>query len=142
VKPFRDIQVDDLIPHAMQDEIDSRGYVPIRGPLPQGETADSLLGEITQIRYAAGGLLSDHDPRERMADRNAACGDREPSFKGIYREVFNLESCHALVHHPALKQAMRVLIGDQLLVHPKPIGRLIFPDCERLVVGRAALTRE
>jgi ectoine hydroxylase-related dioxygenase (phytanoyl-CoA dioxygenase family) len=27
-----------------------------------------------------------------------------------------------------------MLVGDEVLVHPKPIGRLIFPNCDRLVV--------
>lgn len=133
VTPFRDIQACDLTSNAIQDEIDSRGYVLIRGLLPH-DAVDSPLGEITQILYAAGWLLAEHDPRERMADKSAACGDPDPSFKRTYQEVFNLESFHALPHHPALKRAMRMLVGDQLLVHPKPIGRLIFPDCERLVV--------
>jgi hypothetical protein len=133
VNPFRDIQARDVNPYAMQDEIDSRGYVLIRGLLPR-DTVDSLLGEIAQILYTAGWLLADHDPRERMADKSAACGDPDPSFKRTYQEVFNLESFHALPHHSDLRRAMRMLVGNQLLVHPKPIGRLIFPDCERLVV--------
>jgi ectoine hydroxylase-related dioxygenase (phytanoyl-CoA dioxygenase family) len=29
---------------------------------------------------------------------------------------------------------MKMLVGERLLIHPKPIGRLIFPYCERLVV--------
>jgi ectoine hydroxylase-related dioxygenase (phytanoyl-CoA dioxygenase family) len=29
---------------------------------------------------------------------------------------------------------MKMLVGERLLIHPKPIGRLIFPHCERLVV--------
>lgn len=28
---------------------------------------------------------------------------------------------------------MSMLVGERLLIHPKPIGRLIFPHCERLV---------
>ncbi|MCU1314219.1 MAG: Phytanoyl-CoA dioxygenase [Acidobacteriaceae bacterium] len=131
--PFRDLQACDLTSDAMQAEIVSRGYVLIRGLLPH-DAVESLLGEITQILCAAGWLLAGHDARERMADESAACGDPDPSFKRTYQEVFNLESFHALPHHSALKRAMRMLVGDQLLVHPKPIGRLIFPDCERLVV--------
>ena len=133
VKPFHNLQACDITPHAMRDEMDSRGYMLIRQLLPR-DTVDAVLGEITQVLYGAGWLLAGHDPRERMADSNAACGDPDPSFKRTYQQVFNLESFHALPHHPALKRAMRMLVGDQLLVHPKPIGRLIFPDCERLVV--------
>ena len=51
----------------------------------------------------------------------------------MYQEVFNLESLHRLPHDPALRNVMTMLAGDQVLVHPKPIGRLIFPKCERLV---------
>jgi phytanoyl-CoA dioxygenase PhyH len=133
VKPFHEIQAFDLTSSTLQDEIRSRGYLLIRGLLPY-DALSPLLREITQILAAAGWLLPDHDPLERVADTSAACGDPDPSFKQTYQKIFNLEAFHALAHHPALKQAMRKLVGEQLLVHPKPIGRLIFPNCERLVV--------
>jgi hypothetical protein len=133
VKPFREIQACDLTSQSLQDAIESRGYLLIRGLLPS-EVPRSLLDEITRILYAAGWLLLEHGPLEHIADINAACGDPDPSFKQTYQEIFNLESFHAMAHHPALKQVMSMLVGNQLLVHPKPIGRLIFPHSERLVV--------
>ncbi len=63
---------------------------------------------------------------ERKANIGAACGDPDPVFKRVYQQVFNLESFHALPHQPALHEVMKMLAGDQVLVHPKPIGRLIF----------------
>jgi hypothetical protein len=87
-----------------------------------------------QIICAAEWLLPDHIPISRMANADAACGDPDPSFKRVYEQVFSLESFHALAHHPALRQVMNLLVGPQLLIHPKPIGRLIFPNCERFVV--------
>jgi len=86
-----------------------------------------------RILYSAGWLVRDDDPLERMADIGAACGDPDPSFKRIYQAVFNLESFHSLPHHPDLQQVMSKLVGENILIHPKPIGRLIFPRCERLV---------
>lgn len=133
VKPFREIQACDLTSCSLQDEIDSRGYVLIRRLLPD-DALRPLLGEITRVLYAAGWLVPDHDPLERIANTSAACGDPDPSFKRTYQEIFNLESFHALAHHPALKQVMNRIVGERLLIHPKPIGRLIFPQCERLVV--------
>ncbi len=132
VKPFREIKACDLTPRSLQDEIASRGYLLVRESLPR-DALSPLLGDITQILYAAGWLLPDHDPLERIADTSAACGDPDPSFKQTYQEIFNLESFHALPHHPALKQVVSMLVGERLLIHPKPIGRLIFPHCERLV---------
>lgn len=111
----------------------SHGYILIRRLLPPEDIA-GLLNQITQIAYAANWLLPDYAPRERMADISAACGDSDSSFKHVYEQIFNLESFHALAHHPALRQVMHLLVGPQLLIHPKPIGRVIFPNCERLVI--------
>ena len=132
MKPFHELQACDVTSHSLQDEIASRGYLLVRGLLPH-DALRPLLSEITQVFHSTGWLLPDHDPLERIADTSAACGDPDPSFKRTYHHIFNLESFHALPHHPALKQVMSMLVGEQLLIHPKPIGRLIFPHCERLV---------
>lgn len=133
MKPFREMKMHDLTAHALQDEIASEGYALIRRLLPEDDITQ-LLREITQILSLAGWLLPGHDPLERVADLSAACGDPDPAFKHTYQKVFNLEPFHALPHHPALQWTMKMLIGDRLLIHPKPIGRLIFPRCERLTV--------
>jgi ectoine hydroxylase-related dioxygenase (phytanoyl-CoA dioxygenase family) len=133
VKSFSEIQASDLTPSLLLDEIALRGYLLIRGALPHAAVT-LVLGDVTRVMSAAGWLLPDHDPRERVANTSAACGDPDPTFKQVYQEIFNLESFHALPHQPALQKVMKMLVGDRLLVHPKPIGRLIFPNCERLVV--------
>ena len=133
MKAFREIEAGDLASCSLQDEIGTRGYLLIRGLLPH-DALSPLLGEMTQILHTAGWLLPDYDPLERIADASAACGDPDPTFKRTYQEIFNLESFHSLPHHPALKRVMRMLVGEQLMIHPKPIGRLIFPNCERLLV--------
>lgn len=133
MEPFSEIQRVDLTACGLQDEIESRGYALIRGLLPR-EDVTQPLRDIAQILSAAGWLLAGHDPLQRVADPGAACGDPDPAFKRTYQNVFNLESFHALPHHPALRRVMKMLVGERLLVHPKPIGRLIFPQCERLTV--------
>lgn len=133
MKPFHEMSTCDLSPRSLQGELDTRGYALIRGLLPHADI-ENALGEVTRILSDAGWLLPGHDPLEHIANNAAACGDPDPSFKRTYREVFNLESFHALPHHPALKGVMHMLVGEQLLVHPKPIGRLIFPNCESLTV--------
>ena len=117
----------------IQDELGSRGYALIRGVLPRTDIKH-VLGEVTEILSAAGWLLPGHDPLEHIANSSAACGDPDPSFKRTYRDIFQLESFHALPHHPALKRVMKMLVGEQVLIHPKPIGRLIFPNCDNLTV--------
>jgi ectoine hydroxylase-related dioxygenase (phytanoyl-CoA dioxygenase family) len=133
MKPFHELLICDLSPRSLREELDSRGYALIRGLLPQADISH-VLGEVTEVLSDAGWLLPGHDPIEHIANNSAACGDPDPDFKRTYRDIFNLESFHALPHHPALKKVMNMLVGDQVLVHPKPIGRLIFPNCDSLTV--------
>jgi hypothetical protein len=132
MKSFQEMQMFDLTSRSLREEIGATGYILIREVLPNGDLA-KLLGEITQIISREGWLLPGFDPLARIADLKAACGDPDPSFKRTYQEIFNLESFHALSHHPALRRVMKMLVGEQLLIHPKPIGRLIFPQCDRLM---------
>ena len=133
MKPFHELQSDDLNSHSLQEEIDTRGYILIRKLLPQDDLIP-LLAEITQILSAASWLVPGHDPLERVANINATCGDPAPAFKQTYQQVFNLEAFHSLPHHPRLQQVMNMIVGNRLLIHPKPIGRLIFPQCDQLTV--------
>ena len=133
MKPFHEMQHRDLDARSLQGELESRGYALIRDVLPRADIRH-VLGDITEILSDAGWLSPGDEPIEHRANLTAACGEPDPSFKQTYREVFNLESFHALPHHPALKAVMNMLAGQQVLVHPKPIGRLIFPNCSRLTV--------
>jgi hypothetical protein len=133
MKSFRELQSYDLTPQSLQQELGSRGYALIRNLLPHAELIN-VLDDITLILSSAGWLLRGHDPLARIANIASACGDPDPAFKQTYKKVFNLESFHALPHNPALKRVMKMIVGEHLLIHPKPIGRLIFPDCERLTV--------
>lgn len=133
MKPFCELQSRDLNASILLAEIGARGYVLLREVLPRDEI-NKALGSVAQVIDAAGWLLPGYEPSQRMANVQAACGDPDPGFKRTYQEVFNLAAFHALPHHPALKRVMKMLVGNRLLVHPKPIGRLIFPNCERLTV--------
>ena len=133
MKAFHELHAGDLRPDKLQEEIDSKGYVLIRELLPQ-HAVQSVLTDITSILSAQSWLTPESNPLERIPRSGAAFGDPDPIFKSVYQQVFNLESFHALPHQPALRNVMKMLAGDQVLVHPKPIGRLIFPNCDRLVV--------
>lgn len=132
MKAFHELKTCDRTADILQAEINSKGYVLIRDLLPQSAVS-SVLHEVTKVLAAAGWLSAEHEPWERVAQVGAACGDPDPAFKRVYQQVFNLEAFHSLPHHPALREVMQMLVGQEVLVHPKPIGRLIFPNCERLV---------
>ena len=132
MKGFVDVQSDSISPSILKETLELRGYALIRGLIPRSDV-EVVLAEVTDVLFRAGWLRSGSSPSDLIPAEGAAYGDPDPIFKRTYQEVFNLELFHALPHHPAMKKAMEMIAGDQVLVHPKPIGRLIFPGCERLV---------
>jgi ectoine hydroxylase-related dioxygenase (phytanoyl-CoA dioxygenase family) len=132
MKSFDELKKSKLNPTLLQDQVGTKGYALIRGLLSR-EAVDTALTDVTRVLSQAGWLQPEHNPKERIPASGAACGDPDPRFKRVYQEVFNLESLHSLPHEPALLEVMKMLAGEQVLIHPKPIGRLIFPNCEELV---------
>lgn len=133
MKVFEELHADRLTAETLKTAIAANGYVLIRELIPQ-DAVQSVLTDVTDLLAEAGWLEPGASPVDRIPAKGASHGDPDPVFKKVYQEVFNLESFHALPHQVALRQVMQMLAGDQVLVHPKPIGRLIFPNCERLVV--------
>jgi ectoine hydroxylase-related dioxygenase (phytanoyl-CoA dioxygenase family) len=133
VKAFHELRPENLTPARLQSELQSKGYALIRGLIPHS-AIDSVLADVTGVLSSSGWLQPGSDPLARIPQPGVAFGDPDPVFKQVYQRVFNLESFHALPHHAGLRAVMEMLVGDQVLVHPKPIGRLIFPNCEHLVV--------
>jgi ectoine hydroxylase-related dioxygenase (phytanoyl-CoA dioxygenase family) len=136
-KPLREIKARDVDGIAMnavdlRAEMDTHGYVMIRELLPPRDL-NPLLGDITAILNRAGWLRSDSDPFDRIANPGAACFEDDSAFKAVYDQIFCLPSFHGLPHHPLLQQVMKLLVGPHLLIHPKPVGRLIFPNFARAI---------
>jgi ectoine hydroxylase-related dioxygenase (phytanoyl-CoA dioxygenase family) len=131
MKPFREFRAADLTARSLRAAMRSRGYALVREVMPPDDVKQALR-EVTDVLADAGWLRAGSNPLQHLAEIKAACGDPDPGFKRTYQEVFNLAAFHALPHHPALERVMKLLVGDRLLIHPKPIGRLIFPNCEQL----------
>jgi ectoine hydroxylase-related dioxygenase (phytanoyl-CoA dioxygenase family) len=112
--------------------MDAHGYVVIRGLLSPNDL-NPLLQDVTAVLHQAGWLCSESDPLDRITNRDAACCEDDSTFKPVYDQVFSLQSFHRLTHHPVLQQVMKLLVGPHLLIHPKPVARLIFPDFSRAI---------
>jgi len=132
MKAFREIPAAEATRSILQLEIAAYGYALVRGWLPISDV-DQLLSEITGIVSSAGWLLPGHSPTARMANSSAACGDPDPAYHEVYKQIFILESLHTIARRSALHELMDRVAGPNLLIHPKPIGRLIFPNAERYV---------
>jgi hypothetical protein len=101
--------------------------------MPKGDL-ERLLSEMIGIAWDEGWMIEGSAPQDRIANPAMACGDPDPGYKRAANRVFRLERLHAMTHHSVLIDVMKRLVGPRLLVHPKPIARMIFPNCERAVL--------
>jgi hypothetical protein len=129
MKPFRTIFPRDLDSISLKGEMETYGYVFIRDLIPKADL-EQLLSEMIGIALDEGWLLEGSAPSDRIANPAMACADPEPRYKQAANRVFSLERLHALTHHPVLTDVMKRLVGPRLLVRPKPIARMIFPNCK------------
>lgn len=129
MNPFRQIDRKDLDSDMLGNELQRYGYLLIRNALPKNAPR-LLLEEIAEILRRSGWLLAANGTSDLVANAAAACADGDAAYKKTAEEVFNLASFHALPHHAALRRLMEMVVGPELLVHPKSVARLIFPNHE------------
>jgi hypothetical protein len=131
MKPYREIHARDLHSFPLKDEMASFGYVLVREVIPRGDV-ERVCADIVPIMDAAGWLLPGHDPMDCLANPEATCGDKDPAFWDVHKQVLKLESLQTFIHHPALRHLMEQFAGPRVLVHPKFVMRMVFPNCERI----------
>jgi hypothetical protein len=129
MKSFRTIFASDLDSVSLKSEMETFGYVFIRDLMPKGDL-EPLLSEMIGIASDEGWMIEGSSPSDRLANPAMACFEPDPRYKRAANRAFRLERLHAMMHHPVLADVMKQLVGPHLLVHPKPIGRMIFPNYE------------
>jgi hypothetical protein len=127
MKSFRTLFARDLDSISLKSEMETYGYVFIRDLVPKGDL-ELLLSDMIGIASDEGWMIEGSAPSERLANPAMACYDPDPKYKQAANRAFRLERLHALTHHPVLTGVMKRLVGPRLLVHPKPIARMIFPN--------------
>jgi Phytanoyl-CoA dioxygenase (PhyH) len=128
MKPFREIHANDLQFYPLHEELKSSGYLLVRELIPRGDV-DRVYVDMVRVIDAGGWLLPGQSPLDCVANPEAACIDGKPAFREVGDQVFKLESLHRFMHHPAVRRLMELVVGPRVLVHPKAVLRLIFPNC-------------
>ena len=129
MRPFIDStsSIDDL--PALQQRMEDEGYLLLRGLLPV-EDVQNVQKQLGEIAKQAGWLHATAPVQACIASSENACVDPAPE----YLEVLRLFNCcfdfYALSHHPNLVGLLEKLLGDEILVHPKPLPRNIFPSLQ------------
>jgi hypothetical protein len=129
MKSFRTIFARDLDSVSLKSEMETHGYVFIRDLMPRGDL-EQLLSDMIGVASDEGWMLEGSAPADRIANPAMACFEPDPKYKRAANRAFRLERLHTLTHHPVLTDVMKRLVGPRLLVHPKAIGRMIFPSYE------------
>jgi Phytanoyl-CoA dioxygenase (PhyH) len=103
------------------------GYLFFKNSLPP----DALLLVHRAFCDAAyeGGWTKDRgsDDRPPVAEMQAACASPDPAYLSVYHQLYRNERFHCLTHLPEIEELARSLIGGEVIVHPRIVGRIIFP---------------
>ncbi|MDP9583677.1 UNVERIFIED_ORG: hypothetical protein J2791_002989 [Burkholderia contaminans] len=112
---------------ALRAVLREKGYLLIRGILDH-KSVDHTRRAIEAVVERSGWLLPGTSASERRPDMRHACVEPQPEFRRVYDKVFALEAFHTLSHCPSLTALIGGLLDTpEPLVHPRKIGRLIFP---------------
>ena len=114
-------------PGAIRRQADEDGYLFFAGLIPQ-EPLLRVRREIAEICARHGFLAEGTKPEDAIARPGVAFREGSPEYMAAYDEIQHLESFHTLAHQPPLLAALRELFGEDVLVHPRNIARVMFPQ--------------
>lgn len=115
-------------PEALRERFLSDGFVFFRRLVEPGQVM-AVRHDILQALAPIGWLADGSDPRDAQPAEEVRREGLGDWFVG-YTAIQSLESFHALAHDEALVGAIRALVGDDVLVHPRKIARVTYPGSE------------
>jgi hypothetical protein len=127
MKPFLDSTDALQSPAELRARAARDGYLFFRGllpPEPLRETRLRILGVCARHGFLAPGT----DPDLAIAAPGVRFREGDPEYMAAYDEIQKLETFHALAHHPAIVDMLHALFGEEVLVHPRNIARVMFPQ--------------
>jgi ectoine hydroxylase-related dioxygenase (phytanoyl-CoA dioxygenase family) len=105
-----------------------QGYLFFRGLVPREDVLAARRAVLAHLQEA--GWLDPHRPLEEavVAPGMTPTTEGRPEYMAVYRKVLKTPLFHEFPCHPALMAVAATLIDGALLVHPRRIGRLTFPN--------------
>ena len=102
------------------------GYLFIRGLLPRADI-EALRLELLGIANEEAWLERDTRVEDGIANPAAFAVEPQDQYRKCYFRMYCRESFHTLPHHPNLTTLFNRMLADEILMHPRIIGRVIFP---------------
>jgi ectoine hydroxylase-related dioxygenase (phytanoyl-CoA dioxygenase family) len=115
-------------PERLRATMERQGYLFFRGLVP-AEDVLRVRRDVLEQCAEAGWLDPDRDLMEAVVAAGVQpTTEGQPAYTAVYRKVLRLPSFHSFPEHPALMAVAHALLGEQVLVHPRRIGRITFPN--------------
>lgn len=113
---------------ALRAVLAEQGYLFFRRLVP----ADDVLAvrrDVLDLCAEAGWLDPSRDPIDGVvAPGMQPTSEGQAPYMQVYRKVLRLPGFHDFPCHPALMQVAAKLVDGEVLVHPRRIGRMTFPN--------------
>ena len=121
-------------PAALRARADEDGFLCFRGMLSRSLVLE-LRRQFLEVLARFGWLAQDGGMEGGLIDREAVDGEDPVAMveQGVginnaaYAEIQKLELFHSIPHTPKLIAFYEALFAEEVLVHPRPIARLILP---------------
>ncbi|MFT5222136.1 MAG: hypothetical protein ACI867_000433 [Glaciecola sp.] len=122
---FRDSTPDVSDTRALRARLADEGYLFFRGLLPH-DAAEAVRLRILQ-ELARHGWLRDGSQASDQLPGSLARPEMDDSYWDGYTAMQSVEAFHELAHEPSLLSMVGALIDEDVLVHPRKIGRVSYP---------------
>ncbi len=111
----------------LRETMERKSYLFFRGLIPP-EDVLAVRRDVLELCAEAGWLDRSHD----LMDAIVAPGvepltEGKPEYMAVYRRVLKLPRFYDFPNHPASMEIAQKLLGDNVLAHPRRIGRITFP---------------
>ena len=111
----------------IRQRAESDGYLFVSG-LIDGDSLNTVRADILAICRAHHFVEPDDDVLVGTAVPGVRWREGDREYFAAYDEIQRLESFHRLAHSPRLLALLEVLFGSSVLVHPRNIARVMFPN--------------
>lgn len=112
---------------ALQSRMEEDGYLYFSRLLP-AEPLRETRRQILAICERHGFLAPGAAPEDAIGRPGVRYREGDPEYMAAYDEIQRLEAFHALAHRPEILAALETLFGEGVLVHPRNIARVMFPQ--------------
>lgn len=112
----------------LRARMDEQGYLLFRGLIPAGAVLETRRAVLEHCREA-GWLDPSRDLMEAaMKPGSEPLQEGRAEYMPVYRKILKTPSFHDFPQQPALMQVAAKLLEGEVLVHPRRIGRIAWPN--------------